>query len=231
MAVRALKPVRTGNTSGVITQICAARTAYGAYVARVASGTAKGAPLEDTEEGLGFALEDNNEHTYDGFYEQYEPMAIATGGIVNALVATVDDTSIVAGDYLDVIDITSSTMTASIGILAESGSNAGETKVAASSVAQALEDVTLAAATYTQTFTTVSAGDTSIAGITHATMGLCVGDYIILRDANGQAQVNRVTALPTSTSITLAIPASVGITGGGSTDYVYAVRQIKVRIL
>jgi len=89
--------------------------------------------------------------------------------------------------------------------------------------------VTLTSDTYTRTFTTVSAGDTSIAGITHATMGLCVGDYIILRDADGQAQVNRVTTLPTSTSITLAIPASVGITGGA--DYVHAVRQIKVRIL
>lgn len=44
MAIKALKPVRTGMSGPAMTQICAARTAYGAYVARVASGTAQGAP-------------------------------------------------------------------------------------------------------------------------------------------------------------------------------------------
>lgn len=232
MAIKALKPVRTGMSGPAMTQICAARTAYGAYVARVASGTAQGAPLEDTEDGLGFAAEDNNAHLYDGFYEQYEPMPIITSGLVYALVTTIADTSIVAGDYLDVVDVSSGTQAAPLGVLAESGSDAGETKVAASSVAQAMEDITLTAAgTYTQTFTTVAAGDTEIAGLTHATIGLNVGDYIILRDADGQAQLNRVAGLPDATTVTLAIPATVAITGGGSTDYVHAVRQLLVRIL
>ena len=233
MAIKALKPVRTGNTTGVITQIASAQTAFGAYVARVASKTAKGAPLEDTEGGIGFALEDSGKHTYDGFYDAYDAMPIATSGVVNALVTTIADTSIVAGDFLDVVDLTSGTNTSPIGVLAESGSDAGDTKVAATSVAQALEDVTLTAAgTYTQTFTSIVAGDTTIAGLTHATLGLMIGDYIIIRDADGNAlQLNRVASLPSATSVGLLIPASIAATGGGGTDYVHRVAQIKVKIL
>ena len=230
MAVKALKPVRTGGTTGVITQKCAAITAFGAYVARVGNGTAKGAPTEDTEDGIGFALEDTVTHTYDGFYDQYDVMPVATGGIVNALVATVADTNIVAGDFLEVIDVSSGSQTNPCGVLAEAGTNAGETKTL-TSVAQALEDVTLGSSSYTQTFTSISVGDTAITGITHATMGLSIGDYILLRDADGNCQVNRVASLPDATTVGLLIPATVACTGGGFTDYVHAIKQIKVRIL
>jgi len=230
MANVALKPVRTGMSGPGFTQIAAGRTAYGAYVVRVASDTAQGAPLEDTEDGIGFAESDNNEHTYDGFYEVYEPMSIITSGFVNALVCAIGNTSLTAGDFLEVVDLTSGTNASPIGVLAEAGSSAGETKTD-TSVAQAMEDVTLTSATYNTSFTTNSVGDSSItvtSGVP-TTMGLNVGDYIILRDIDGDAQqLNRVKTL-TATTIGLQIPATVALTG--STDYLVAVRQCLVKVL
>jgi hypothetical protein len=229
MTIEALKPVRVGQSGLGVPFICAARTAYGAYVVRSAAGTVKGAPLEDTEDGIGFVESDNDEHTYDGFYEQYEPVSVITAGLVNALVAAIADTNIVAGDYLEVIDVSSGTQANPCGVLGEAGSDAGETKTT-TSVAQAMEDVTLGSASYSQSFTTNSVGDTSItvtSGVP-TTMGLVVGQFILLRDANGNCQLNRVTSL-TATTIGLEIPASLALTG--STDYIHAVKQILVKIL
>jgi hypothetical protein len=198
-------------------------------VTRVASGTCKAVALEDSEDVLGVALEDQMEHTYDGFYETYEPVPVALSGSVIALVATIADTSLTAGDFLEIIDLTSGTMAAGIGVLGEAGSNAGETKTT-TSVAKMLEDVTLGSATYAQPASNVSVGDTTITMSSGAptTMGLNVGDFIILRDVDGQAQVNRVTSL-TATVIGLEIPATVAPTA--ASDYIHAVRQAEVMIL
>jgi hypothetical protein len=228
IATVALKPVRTAMSGPAMTQIAAGRTAFGAYVARVASGTAMGAPLEDTEDGLGFACGDNLEHTYDGFYETYEPMPIITSGIVNGLVTAIDAYSLVAGDYLEVADFSSGTNALPVGVLAEAGTHAGEAKTT-TSVAQILEDLTLAAAVYAHPASQVEIGVSTItmAANAYATMGLNIGDFIVLADADGNAHLNRVTNL-TSTVISLLQPSLVVVATG---DYVYAVRQAKMRIL
>lgn len=62
-----------------------------------------------------------------------------------------------------------------------------------------------------------------------ATMGLVEGDYVMLRDADGDTQLNRVKSL-TSTVITLQEPSTVALTVADN-DLVHRVAQIKVKIL
>ncbi|HNQ55817.1 MAG TPA: hypothetical protein PKG66_10400, partial [Methanothrix sp.] len=61
------------------------------------------------------------------------------------------------------------------------------------------------------------------------TMGLVEGDYVMLRDADGDTQLNRVKSL-TATVITLQEPSTVALTVADN-DLVHRVAQIKVKIL
>jgi len=219
--------VRTAGTGIVKTYIAGARIPFGAAVIRAGAGTVKPAILKDTDLTIGFALEDEEEHLYPGFYEKYEPVPVAISGTVNALIAAIDDYDLIAGDYLEHIDLTSGTMTSGVGVLAEAGSNAGET-MTTQVIAQLLEDLALKDETYTAPSTTPTAGESTIAmnNGDPTIMGLHVGDYIIIRDSDGTtAQVNRVTAI-TDTQLTVLIPITVA-----AADYIHAVRQAEVRIL
>jgi len=221
------RDVRTAGTGIVKTYIAGARIPFGAAVIRAGAGTVKPAILKDTDLTIGFALEDEEEHLYPGFYEQYEPVPVAISGTVNALIAAIDDYDLLAGDYLEHIDLTSGTMASGVGVLAEAGSHAGET-MTTHVIAQLLEDLALKDETYKAPSTTPTAGESTIAMTDGdpTIMGLHVGDYIIIRDSDGTtAQINRVTAI-TDTQLTVLIPITVA-----AADYIHAVRQAEVRIL
>jgi len=221
------RDVRTADTGIVKTYIAGARIPFGAAVIRAGAGTVKPAILKDTDLTIGFALEDEEEHLYPGFYEQYEPVPVAISGTVNALIAAIDDYDLLAGDYLEHIDITSDTMASGVGVLAEAGSHAGET-MTTHVIAQLLEDLALKDETYKAPSSTPTAGESTIAMTDGdpTIMGLHVGDYIIIRDSDGTtAQINRVTAI-TDTQLTVLIPITVA-----AADYIHAVRQAEVRIL
>lgn len=221
------RDVRTAGTGIVKTYIAGARIPFGANVIRAGAGTVKPAILKDTDLTIGFALEDEEEHTYPGFYEKYEPVPVAISGTVNALIAAIDDCDLLAGDYLEHIDLTSGTMASGVGVLAEAGSNEGET-MTTHVIAQLLEDLALKDETYKALPSTPTAGESTIAMTDGdpTIMGLHVGDYIIIRDSDGTtAQINRVTAI-TDTQLTVLIPITVA-----AADYIHAVRQAEVRIL
>ena len=221
------RDVRTAGTGIVKTYIAGARIPFGAAVIRAGAGTVKPAILKDTDLTIGFALEDEEEHLYPGFYEKYEPVPVAISGTVNALIAAIDDYDLLAGDYLEHIDITSGTMASGVGVLAEAGTHLGETRTT-HTIAQLLEDLALKDETYKAPSTTPTAGESTIAMTDGdpTIMGLHVGDYIIIRDSDGTtAQINRVTAI-TDTQLTVLIPITVA-----AADYIHAVRQAEVRIL
>ncbi len=222
-----IRDVRTQNTGIVKTYAASGRIPFGAAVERAGAGTVKTAILEDSVLPFGFALSDEVEHTYDGFYESGDPVPVAITGTVNALIATIANTNLVAGDYLEIIDITSDTMASGVGVLAEAGGNAGESRSAAS-VARIFEDVTLGSGTYKAPASTPTAGETTITMTSGdpTLMGLQVGDFVILRDSDGTtAQINRVTAIA-DTQLTVEIPITVA-----AVDYVHAIRQAEVLIL
>lgn len=206
-----------------------ARIPFGSAVIRQGSlGRIQAAILGDTNQILGIACSDEEEHLYDGFYEIGEPVKVALkGAVVRANVITVADTDIIAGDYLDVAVHTSGTAATGTGLLAESGSDAGTVRVITTTCAQALEDVTLKDETYKAPSSTPTAGSKTIAMTSGdpTLMGLQVGDFILTADANGtDGEVNAVTAI-TDTALTTQLPITTA-----ACDVVYAVRQIEVII-
>lgn len=224
-------PVRTTQTGPVESYVAGGRIAFGAAVIRAGAGTVKTAILEDTDLIIGFALEDEEEHTYPGFYESGEVVPVAVGGVVRGMVAAIDDYDLLAYDFLEHIDITSGTMASGVGVLAEAGTHLGETRTI-HSVARLLEDCALKDETYKAPSTTPTAAETTISMTAGdmTIMGLSVGDYIIIRDSDGTtAQINRITAMSddgSTATMTVLIPISVA-----AADYIHAVRRPKILIL
>lgn len=207
-----------------------ARIPFGSAVIRQGTlGRIQAAILEDTNQVIGVACSDEAEHTYDGFYEIGEPVRVALkGAVVRANVVTIAATDLIAGDFLDVVDHTSGTAATGTGLLAESGSNAGTVRVVTTTIAQALEDVTLGSDTYKAPSSTPTAGTKTIAmtGGDPTLMGLQVGDFILTADANGtDGEVNAVTAI-TDTQLTTLLPITTA-----ACDLVYAIRQIEVILI
>jgi len=226
--VAAIKPVKTARTGATKTYIAASRIPFGAAVVRSAAGTIKIADTADANP-IGFALEDESEHLYDGFYEAYEPVPVALEGTVNALVAFITDADMVEGDFLEVGDF-SSGGTDGAGVLAEAGAAAGETKTT-TTTGQALEAGDFGAAFYQIPASNVAVGATTItmsAGVV-ASMGLSIGDFILMADIDGGLQPNRIVDL-TATVITLEIPALVALTTANN-DLVYRIWQKEIQII
>lgn len=212
------------------TYVAGARIPFGSAVIRQGTlGRIQAAILEDTNQILGIACSDEEEHLYDGFYEIGETVRVALkGAVVRANAITIADADLIAGDYLDVADHTSGTAATGTGLLAESGSSAGTVRVITTTCAQALEDVTLGAVTYKAPSSTPTAGTKTIAMTSGDTtlMGLQVGDFILTADANGtDGEVNAVTAI-TDTAITTQLPITTV-----ACDLVYAIRQIEVVVI
>lgn len=236
MVTFTIKPprdVRTNDTGVVKSYVAGGRIPFGAAVIRAGAGTVKAAILEDTNLVIGYALEDEEEHTYPGFYESGEMVPVAIDGTVNALIIAIAAADLIAGDYLEVADITSGTNSTQLGLLAEAGAGPnGETKTL-NVCGQILEDLAMNSTTYKAPASTPTAGEITIAMTAGdpAIMDLHIGDWILIRDsdANAAGQVNRITALSddgATASITTLIPITVV-----AADYIHAVRQAEIDII
>lgn len=226
-----LRKVTTPKTGPLSSIPAAGRIAFGAAIINNGTDQAVYASAADTDEILGFAVQPANNVVLrsDGFYQQYDDVPYANSGEINALVIALGATNIIKGDFLEVAALGGAGGSGAWGVLAEAGNQAGDTKTI-TSVAQAAESVTLAASMATPA-AGVAIGDAQItmAAGAIATMGLVEGDYVMLRDADGDTQLNRVKSL-TSTVITLQEPSTVALTVADN-DLVHRVAQIKVKIL
>jgi hypothetical protein len=131
------------------------------------------------------------------------------------------------GDFLEVAVLAGTS--SRHGVLEEAGAQAGGTGTALS-VARALQSVTMGSTSYTALNATLTVGDTTATVVsgTPTTVGLTIGDYILLEDIDSERQVNRVTSL-NATTIGLEIPSTCG--AAGTTDYVSKLFWCKVKIL
>lgn len=226
-----LRKVTTPKTGPLSSIPAAGRIAFGAAIINNGTDQAVYASAADTDEILGFAVQPANNVVLrsDGFYQQYDDVPYANSGEINALVIALGATNIIKGDFLEVAALGGAGGSGAWGVLAEAGNQAGDTKTI-TSVAQAAESVTLAASMATPA-AGVAIGDAQItmAAGAIATMGLVEGDYVMLRDADGDTQLNRVKSL-TATVITLQEPSTVALTVADN-DLVHRVAQIKVKIL
>lgn len=226
-----LRKVTTPKTGPLSSIPAAGKIAFGAAIINNGTDQAVYASAADTDEILGFAVQPANNVVLrsDGFYQQYDDVPYANSGEINALAIALGATNIIKGDFLEVAALGGAGGSGAWGVLAEAGNQAGATKTI-TSVAQAAESVTLAASMATPA-AGVAIGDAQItmAAGAIATMGLVEGDYVMLRDADGDTQLNRVKSL-TATVITLQEPSTVALTVADN-DLVHRVAQIKVKIL
>lgn len=194
----------------------ASRIGFGTIVA-ASSATAGATTVKMVEaETMVLGIAGNREYLpkgkYDGFYETYENVPIVYDIGYALVMPNGSDTNIDIGDALEVAVLGDGTP-GNHGLLEEAGSSAGTT-FTTSTVAKALESVTMGSKSYKIPASAVTAGDTTITMTAGeiATMGIGVGDYICLEDTGASlgAQLNRVAAL-TSTVITLEIPAAFAL--------------------
>jgi hypothetical protein len=230
-----LRDTTTAYTTMIEPKACGAILGFGVALVRSAANTVKGAMTGDTDAVTGFSVEpaDQVELDEDGFYQAVndagvtDPLRVARGGVINALVIAKNSEDIVEGDYLEVAPVGDESCY--IGVLNEAGSNAGETKTTHSK-ARALEDQAMGAASYKSPSVSVATGDKTITFTAEnlTLLDLSEGDYILLEDLNGDGQLNRVKSL-TSTVVTLQLASTVALTAG--TDLVRKVFQVKCDIL
>ena len=219
------------NAFDILGEMAAAgKIAFGAAVCYSAAGTIKGAPntTAGEENLLGIADWDLVEKDEDGFYSVYDVVPIITAGRCRVWVTPYDDdASIIAGDYLNLKVLCAGSNTLPVGVFAEAGDGAGAVKQL-NSTARALEDVALSsAANYI-----VVAADLAVGGVTVTVADssiFTVGDYIVLEDLDGNAMINRVSALPSSTTLTLQIASTVAL--ANATDYVHILAQCEVMLI
>lgn len=231
----ALKDTTTPYTGMIEPFAAGANVGFGVAVIRSAAKTVKGSMADNADNILGFSVQPANNVVLDedGFYQATndagvaDVVRVARDGVINALVIAKADTDIVDGDYLECAPVGDASCY--LGVLNEAGSNAGETRTTTSK-AQALEDVTMGAESYKTMASNVEIGDKTItfSSANLALLDLEEGDYIVLEDANGDAQLNRVKSL-TSTVITLQLASTVAL--AAATDLVYKVFQVKALIL
>jgi hypothetical protein len=209
------------------TYIAGGRIAFGAAVIRAGAGTVKACALPESMLVMGIADSDENEHLYDGFYESGEPVrVILPGGRCYGLVTTEGNTSLLAGDYLSTLDGTSGTMASELGVMGEGGTTTGENRVVGN-CARLLEDIALTSAVYaTISAPTVGAFTITMSSGVPTTLGVQVGDFIFLSDADGTVgQMNRITAI-TDTLITVEIPIA-----SAAATCIHAVKQAEMMVI
>ena len=225
-----MKPVNVNVFDVLGDKAAAGLIAFGAAVCYSAAGTIKGTPntTAGEENMLGIADLDLVEKDEDGFYSQYDIVPVIIAGRARVWVTPDDDdASIKAGDYLNLKILGGGSNTLPVGIFAEAGNAAGEVKQL-NSLARALEDVTLTSATnYIIVAAALAIGGTTVTIADSSKF--TVGDYIVLEDITGNAMINRVKAIPSSTTITLQIASTVALED--ATDYVHILAQCEVLLL
>jgi hypothetical protein len=152
-------------------------------------------------------------------------MGIAVDDIVE------DDTSIEAGDYLE-LAVLGSSNTLPVGVFMEAvaGTPAGTVRTTAT-LARAMEDKTLTSAlkwVKTEAGKSVAIGATTITLTTTKTALFTVGDYILLEDLNGEVQINRVKS-KSGAVLTLEIASTVALIG--DTDYLHILTQVEAILI
>jgi hypothetical protein len=207
--------------------------AFGAAVYRTGAGIVKGCLCTAAGTAfMGIAVDDMVEKTIDGFYSQYDAVPLVEAGGCRVWVTPDDDdTSIQAGDYLE-LAVLGGSNTLPVGVFMEAvaGTPAGAVKTI-KSLARALEDVTLTTAlkwVETESGKSVAVGDTTVTLTTTKTALFTVGDYILLEDLGGNVQINRV-ASKSGAVLTLEIASTVALTGG--TDYIHILTQVGVELI
>jgi hypothetical protein len=181
---------------------------------------------------MGIAIDDMIEKTIEGFYSQYDTVPLVELGQCRVWVTPDDDdTSIEAGDYLELAVLgTSNTLPVGVFMEAVAGTPAGTVRTTAT-LARALEDKTLTSAlkwVKTESGKSVSVGDTTITLTTAKVALFTVGDYILLEDLNGEVQINRVKS-KSGAVLTLEIASTVALTG--DTDYIHILTQVEAELI
>ena len=223
-----MKPVNVNAFDLIGDMAAAGAIAFGAAVAYKAAGTVQATiDIAVSENLLGIVDEDMVEKDEAGFYSQYDAVPIITAGRCRVWVTSNEAAKedILAGDYLEVADL-GGTNTLTCGILQQMGAESGTCTGAvreATSIARALEDVTLTdvePATLSGKTLTLLAADILL-------LGLAVGDYVVLEDASHEAEMNRVAALPSTTTVTLQFTPSA-IT---AVDTLHKVHQVEAMLI
>jgi hypothetical protein len=165
---------------------------------------------------------------YDGFWKIEQDVEVLQDYAMAWVTPNGANDNIVLGDYLEVA-LLGSGSSVGHGILEEASSHTGTTK-SLKSVARALESRAMGSKSYKIPAATVAVGDTSITmtGTDIATMGITVGDLILLEDITGEYQVNKVASL-TATVIGLVMPSTVVL--NNSSDLITRLYQVPVAIL
>ncbi len=98
-------------------------------------------------------------------------------------------------------------------------------------MAKALQSVTMGSSSYKIPASDVAVGDTSITMTSGepTTMGITVGDYILLEDISDDLQVNKVASV-SATSIGLVVPSTVTMVNSDS-DLVTRLFPCLVRLI
>lgn len=223
-----MKPVKVNAMATIGNMAAASTIAFGAAVAYAASGTVKSTiDIDVSQNLLGIADWDLVEKDEDGFYSQYDMVPIISAGRCRVW-ATSNEAAkedVLAGDYLEVADI-GGTNSLPCGVLQQMGAESGTCTGAVredESIARALQDVTLTdiePATLSGKTLTLLAADI-------VKLDLAVGDYVLLEDASHEAEINRVAALPTTTTVALQFTPSA-IT---AVDTLHKLHQVEVLLL
>lgn len=233
----ALRDVTMVGTGRIESRIAAGTMGFGVALIRSAAGKVTAATADNTDPGVivGFSAQpqDGVVLDKDAFYQATnnsgnpDIVRVIKDGYANLLVCSKGAYSLIEGDVLQMAILGGAG--SGVGVLEEAGAggNVGETMLT-TALAKACEDCATASL-YQHPSANVTAGDGSItfaAGVI-ASLGVTVGDYIILATAAGACQLNRVKSL-TATVITLELAATVATQTG---DYVYKVLQCKCKIL
>lgn len=222
------------NAFDIMTRQAAGQVHFGAAVMRSAAGTVLPAAVVGDVNIEGIADFDPIAHDrsgqYNGFYKQYDNVPVITAGVARGwVVPNGSDIDIESGDYLEIADL-GATPAGDHGIFEEAGSTDGTVRTDPT-VARALEDVTMGAASY-QTPDTTAIGDTTLT-FTAAELVLLdvvAGDYILLEDLSDNVQVNRVKSIDSTTVLSLEVPCTVVLTSGDS-DLVTKMYQCKMLLI
>lgn len=207
--------------------------AFGAAVYRTGASIVKGCLCAAASTAfMGIAVDDMVEKTIDGFYSQYDAVPLVEAGRCRVWVTPDDDdTSIEAGDYLE-LAVLGSSNTLPVGVFMEAvaGTPAGTVRTTAT-LARAMEDKTLTSAlkwVKTESGEDVAVGDTTVTLTATKTALFTVGDYILLEDLNGNVQINRVKS-KSGAVLTLEIASTVALTG--DTDYLHILTQVEAILI
>ena len=228
-----MKPVNVNAFDVIGGMVAASKIPFGAAVAYAAAGTVQATKdIAVSQNILGIADWDLVEKEEDGFYSQYDVVPIITAGRCRAWLTPTHTTAenIAAGAYLEIADI-GGTNAQPIGVLQQMGAEDGSatpTVREVETIARALEDVTMTDPKVVVTGCAIGGTTVILSEANITALALAVGDYILLENLDGDAMINRVKAI-TTTTITLQIASTVLIED--ATDYVHKLMQCEVMLL